>query len=57
MEYKSTDSRVKTMEIRYYYCMSCVTSFRRFIHRNNLGLIKSDSIYQMEGNTYVDAWN
>lgn len=58
LKYKAVDNTSKSMEIRYYVCQECAIPLERFIARNNIGLIKSDDLYELDkdGN-YIDRWD
>lgn len=56
--YNSLDTTVSTMEKRYYNCINCNRQFERIIGRNALGLVKHDTIYEVDSlGNYLDKWD
>ena len=45
------------MEKRYYDCVRCLRNFERLIFKDSLGLIKDDSIYELDvDKNHIRVW-
>ena len=57
LNYLNVNKTSATMEKRNYNCVRCMRNFERLILRDTMGLIKSDSIYELDVKGYhIRVW-
>ena len=45
------------MQKRYYECVRCFRNYERLLLRDSMGIIKSDSLYELDVNGYhIRVW-